>query len=87
MVSRVRAFRVVAIPQSGLLSQVSSFRLPSGHSGLVLTLSNAVRTSLFSPRLLLEDVRIWATSPLGVEVRHVICGFHLFIFPPSYVAL
>ena len=28
---------MVAIPQSGLLSQVSSLRLPLGHSGLVLT--------------------------------------------------
>ena len=26
------------------------------------------------------DVSIWATSPLGVAVRHVICGFYLFIF-------
>ena len=24
---------------------------------------------------------------LGVAFRHVICGFYLFIFPPSYVAL
>ena len=37
---------MVATPRSGLLSQVSSFRLPSGHSGLVLTLSNAARASL-----------------------------------------
>ena len=35
-VSYVRAFRVVAIPQSGLLAQVSSLWLPSGHSGLIL---------------------------------------------------
>ena len=35
-VSYVRAFRVVTIPQSGLLAQVSSLWLPSGHSGLVL---------------------------------------------------
>ena len=34
----VRAFHVVAIPQSGLLSQVSSLRLPLGHSGPVLTM-------------------------------------------------
>ena len=32
-VSGFRAFRVVAIPQSGLLAQISSLRLPSGHSG------------------------------------------------------
>ena len=39
-------FPGIAIPQSGLLSQVSSLRLPSGHSGLVLTLSNASLPSL-----------------------------------------
>ena len=46
-----RALRVVAIPQSGLLSQVSSLRLPLGHSGPVLTLSKGVSASLFSPHL------------------------------------
>ena len=31
---------------------------------------------------------VWATSPLGIVVRHVICGFYFFIyFPPGYVAL
>ena len=24
---------------------------------------------------------------LGVAIRHIICGFYLFIFPPAYVAL
>ena len=42
----------LAIPQFGLLFQVSSLRLPSGHLGLVLTLSNAAWASLFNPRLL-----------------------------------
>ena len=46
---------MVDIPQSGLLAQVSSFRLPSGHSGPVLTLSNAARASLPSPCLLVVD--------------------------------
>ena len=45
------AFRVVAIPQSGLLAQVSSLRLPLGHSGPVLTLSNEAQASLPSARL------------------------------------
>ena len=45
---------MVAIPKSGLLAQVSSLRLPSGHSGLVLTLSNAARASLPSPHLLVR---------------------------------
>ena len=64
-VSYVRAFCVVAIPQSGLLSQVSSLRLPLGHSGPVLTLSNAAGASLLSPRLLVEDAGICAASSLG----------------------
>ena len=59
------AFRAVAIPQSGLLAQVSSVRLHSGHSGQILTLSNAARYSLSSPRLLVVDAGICAASPLG----------------------
>ena len=69
----------LAIPQFGLLSHVSSLRLSSGHSGQVLTLSNAARTSLFSPRLLVADTSFWAISPLGVAVRHVICGIFCFL--------
>ena len=81
----VRTFRgkisvSLAIPQFVLLSHVSSLRLSSGHSGPVPTLSNAVCASLFSPRLLVVDASVWATSPLGVAVRHVICGFYLFIY-------
>ena len=64
-VSYVRAFRVVAIPQSGLLAQVSSLGLPLGHSGPVLTLSNAARASLPSPWLLVVDAGVCAASPLG----------------------
>ena len=79
-------FSSLAIPQFGLLSHVSSLRLPSGHPGAVLTLSNAAHASLFSPCLLVMDVSIWVTSPLGVAIRCVICGFYLF-FPPSYFAL
>ena len=55
---------MVAIPQSGLLAQVSSLRLPSGHSGLVLTLSNAAHASLPSPCLLVADAGVCAASPL-----------------------
>ena len=61
-----------------LLSQVSSLRLPSGHSGPVLTLSNAARSSPFHPHLLVADAGIWVTFLLGVAFRHVICGFYLF---------
>ena len=62
---RVRAFHRIAIPQSGLLLQVSSLGLPSGHSGLVLTLSNAAHASLPSPGLLVANVGVCAASPLG----------------------
>ena len=61
----------LAIPQFVFLSQISSLRLPSGHSGKVLTLSNAARASPFSPRLLVVIVSIWATSLLGVVIRRV----------------
>ena len=73
-------FPSLAIPRFGFLSHVSSLRLPLGHSGLVLTLSNAACTSLFSPHLLVVDTSVWAISLLGIGVRHVICGFYLFIF-------
>ena len=65
VVSYVRAFRMVAIPQSGLLAQVSALRLPSGHSGQILTLSNAAQASLPISRLLVAVAGICAASPLG----------------------
>ena len=58
-------FAGVTIPGSGLLFQVNSLRFPSGHSGPVLTLSNASRASLPSPRLLVAGAGVCATSPLG----------------------
>ena len=63
-----------------MLSQVSSLRLPLGHSGPVLTLSNAAHASLSSSHLLVVDESIWAASLLGVAIRHVICGFYLLIY-------
>ena len=75
-------FLSLAIQEFGLLSHVSSLRFSSGHSIPILTLSNSARTSLFSPCSLQADASIWATSPLGVAVRHVICVFFfLFFFP------
>ena len=70
-----------AILQSKLPSHVSFLRLPSGHSGPVLTLSNAARSSPFSPHLLVADASVWGTFLLGVVFRHVICGFYLFSLP------
>ena len=78
-VSYVRAFHVLAIPQSGLLAQVSSLRLPSGHSGPCLP----AQPPLASGRC--RRLRCFSTG--GVTVGLVICGFYLFIFPPPYVAL
>ena len=40
--------------------------------GLVLTLSNAVRSSPFRPYLLVAGAGIWGTFLLGVAFRHVI---------------
>ena len=71
----VRTFPGIAVPQSGLLSQVSSLRLPLGHSGPILTLSNVALASLPSPHLLVVDAGICVASPLGVTVGHVICEF------------
>ena len=69
-----------SLSEFGLLSHIRSLRKPSGHSGLVVTLSNAARASLFSPSLLVADMSIWASSVLGVAIRQVICGFYLFIY-------
>ena len=71
---------LLSIPQFKLLSHVSSLRLPSGHSGPVLTLSNAARSSLFR-RLLVADAGVWGTFLLGVAFRPVFCGFYLFFLP------
>ena len=39
---------------------------------------HAALTSLFSSRLLVANVRVWATSPLGVMARRIICRFVFF---------
>ena len=77
---------MVAIPQSGF--QVSSLWPHLRHSGPVLTLSNAARTSLPSPRLLVADAGVCAASPLReLPLGTKSVGFnYLFIFPPCYVA-
>ena len=79
VVSYVRAFRVVAIPQSGLLAQVSSFWLRAGGGGgggpARYLKSTAARASLPSPHLLVADAGICAASPLGELPLGLICGF------------
>ena len=80
-VSYVRAFRVVAIPQSGLLAQVSSLWPRVGRSGPILkkalqptppaaqflksTAACASCSSLPSPHLLVADTGVCAAFPLG----------------------
>ena len=71
----------LAIPQFKLLSHGGSLQLPSGHSGPVLTLSNAASSSPFRPHLLVVDAGVWSTFLLEVAFRHVICGFYLFFLP------
>ena len=71
----------LAITQVKLLSHISSLRLPSGHSGPVLTLSNAAYTSPFRPHLLVADAGVWGTFLLGVVFRHGSCGSYLFFLP------
>ena len=80
------SWHVIVQQQPFTVSQVSSLRLFSGHSGLFLTLSNAACAWLFSSCLLAADASIWTTCPLGVAVRCVICGFSFYFFPPHYVA-
>ena len=64
VVSYVRAFRVAAIPQSGLLAQVRSFWLCMGHSCPILT-------NLCSPRL----PRFPALPPLASGGCRRLCCF------------
>ena len=64
VVSYVRAFPMVAIPQSGMLAQVSSLWLYSGHSGPILKKHCSLRLPA-QPRLLVADAGVCAASPLG----------------------
>ena len=67
VVSYVRAFRVVALSQSGMLTQVSLLWLHAGRSCLILksTAARASQASLPSPHLLVADAGICAASLLG----------------------
>ena len=80
VVPQLRAYCKLILSLFKLLSHVSSLRLPSGHSGPVLPLNSATRSSPFSPHLLVADVSIWATFLLEVAFRQL---WVLFIFPPS----
>ena len=66
----------LAIPQFGLLSHISSLRLSSGHSCLVLTLSTDD-----AAHSLMADARVWATCPPAVVVRSIFWFLFFFFFP------
>ena len=79
---------MVAIPQSGLLSQVSSLRLPLGHSGPGPYSKQCSPRLSAQPPLASGGCRRPHCFPAGgVTVGHIICGFYLFVFPPDYIAL
>ena len=76
VVSYVRDFLMLAIPQFGLLAQVNSLRLHLGHSGPIL-IKHCRRASLPSPHLLVADAGVCAASLLGElpTVGLIICWF------------
>ena len=74
-----QAFRVVVIPQSGLVAQISLLRQHSEHSGQILTLSNASCASWPSPHLLRCGSYCWAHN-LWVLI---VCLFFLPVILPS----
>ena len=86
-VSYVRAFRVVAIPQSSMLAQVSSLWLHSRHSGLILRKHCSSCLPAQPPLASGGCRRLHCFSSGGVTPGLIICGFYLFIFLPCYVAL
>ena len=79
-VSYVRAFHMVAIPQSGMLAQVGSLWLHLGHSGLILK-KHCSLCLLAQPPLASGGCRrLRCLSAGGVTVGLVICWFKLFIY-------
>ena len=80
VVSYVGAFCVVAIPQSGLLTQVSSLWLPSEHSGPILRKQCSRHLPAQPPLASGRCRRLRCFSARGVTVGLVICGFKLFIY-------
>ena len=77
----LRAFHVVAIPQSGLLAQISSLWLPSG------AFRPDPYSKQWSPRLLVQPLlasgrcrRLRCFSAGGVTVGLLIYGFSLFTY-------
>ena len=75
VVSYVRAFRVVAIPQSGMLAQVSLLWLHLGHSGLILKKHCSPCLPAQPPLASDGCRRLQGFSAGGVTVGLVICWF------------
>ena len=75
VVSYVRAFHVVAIPQSGMLAQVSSLWLHSGHSGPILKKHCSPRLPSQPPLASGGCRHLHCFSAGGVTVGLVICWF------------
>ena len=81
-VSYVRAFRVVAIPQSGLLAQVRLFWLRVGRSCPILTKHCSLHLPCLPalpPLVSGRCRRLCCFSAGGITVGLVICWFSLFI--------
>ena len=84
VVSYVRAFHVVIIPQSGLLAQVSSLWLLLGHSGPIFKKHCSPRLQRLpaQPPLASGGCRhLRCFSAGGVTVGLIICWFYLFFLP------
>ena len=75
VVSYVRAFHVVAIPQSGLLAQVSSLWLHLGHSSRILKKHCSPCLPALPPLASGGYRRLHCFSAGGVTVGLVICWF------------
>ena len=73
-VSYVRAFRVVAIPQSGVLAQVSLLSLHLGHSSPILKNHCNPRLPAQPPLASGGCRRLHCFSAGGVTVGLIICG-------------
>ena len=74
-VSYVRAFCMVAIPQSGLLAQVSSLWLHLGHSGLILKKHCSPHLPALPPLVTGGSRRLCCFSTGGVTIGLIICWF------------
>ena len=79
-VSYVRAFHMVAIPQSGMLAQVGSLWLHLGHSGLILKKHCSLHPPAQPPLASGRCRRLRCFFAGGVTVGLVICWFKLFIY-------